>query len=139
MWAWQVHFHGRPPAWGTSVGSHWLLLLQAAAAERVLRAGVGVGGDDIGRGILDPQMRHRFKTPGLRNIALRAPYMHNGSLNSLRAVVEHYRHGGSPLAHMNDMHPLDDMSDRNGNDLIAFLETLTAYNPHVSAPALPAD
>ncbi len=100
---------------------------------------VGVGGDDIGRGILDPQMRHRFKTPGLRNIALRAPYMHNGSLNSLRAVVEHYRHGGSPLAHMNDMHPLDDMSDRNVNDLIAFLETLTAYNPHVSAPALPAD
>ena len=84
-------------------------------------------------------MRHRFKTPGLRNIALRAPYMHNGSLNSLRAVVEHYRHGGSPLAHMNDMHPLDDMSDRNVNDLIAFLETLTAYNPHVSAPALPAD
>ncbi|ABF62109.1 c-type cytochrome [Rhodobacteraceae bacterium R_SAG7] len=100
---------------------------------------VSLGDDDIGRGVLDPTMRYRFKTPGLRNIALRAPYMHNGSLNSLRAVVEHYRRGGAPNTTASDIEPLTEMSDRDVNDLIAFLETLTAYAPHVSAPALPVD
>lgn len=78
-----------------------------------------------------------FKTPGLRNIALRAPYMHNGSLASLRDVVEHYRRPVSS-------EPTDDLamarlSDREASDLVAFLESLTAYEPHVTAPALPVD
>jgi len=100
---------------------------------------VGIDSDDIGRGFLDAEMRHRFKTPGLRNIALRAPYMHDGSLKSLREVVAHYRRGGSAPDRPSEVRPLADLTDRNVNDLLAFLETLTAYEPHVSTPALPVD
>ncbi|WP_255731260.1 cytochrome-c peroxidase [Phaeobacter sp. B1627] len=101
---------------------------------------VGVASKDRGRGLIDPEMAYRFKTPGLRNIALRAPYMHDGSLTSLREIVEHYRRGGTPSeGQPSDLPPLTAITDQDVNDLIAFLETLTAYEPHVSAPALPVD
>lgn len=100
---------------------------------------VGVAGEDIGRGALDPSTAYRFKTPGLRNIALRAPYMHNGSLASLREVLAHYNAGGSGMrADSVAIAPLD-LSEPEVADLLAFLQTLTAKNPHVSAPALPAE
>src|SRR5262249_6975465 len=53
------------------------------------------GTEDPGRGpiIGVPQLANSFKTPSLRNVARRAPYMHNGSLPSLRAVVDHYADG----------------------------------------------
>jgi ubiquitin C-terminal hydrolase len=35
-----------------------------------------------------------FKTPSLRNIALTLPYMHDGSVNSLSELLQHYNHGG---------------------------------------------
>ena len=44
----------------------------------------------------DPGMVGAFKTPGLRNVELRPPYMHAGQLASLEEVVTHYRH--SPAA-----------------------------------------
>ncbi|NIZ13522.1 c-type cytochrome [Phaeobacter sp. HF9A] len=101
---------------------------------------IGLLGEDIGRGAFDPNMRYRFKTPGLRNIALRAPYMHDGSLPSLRDVIEHYRHGGASQEGVSsDLSPLTDMTDNDITDLIAFLDSLTAYEPHVSAPSLPAN
>ncbi len=42
------------------------------------------------------QMEGAFKTPSLRNVALTAPYMHNGSLATLAEVVEFYNRGGDP-------------------------------------------
>ncbi|WP_420004918.1 cytochrome-c peroxidase [Arenibacterium sp. LLYu02] len=78
-----------------------------------------------------------FKTPGLRNIALRAPYMHNGSLATLHDVVEHYRRLATPA--FQDDPSGASLSDREASDLIAFLQSLTAYEPHVTAPALPVD
>jgi cytochrome c peroxidase len=42
----------------------------------------------------DPADRWKYKTPILRNVAITAPYMHNGSLPSLRSVVEFYNQGG---------------------------------------------
>jgi cytochrome c peroxidase len=70
-------------------------------------------------------MQFAFKTPTLRSVGLRAPYMHDGSAASLRDVIEHYVKGGieresrSPL-----MRPLD-LSELERNDLVAFLQTLT--------------
>ena len=43
---------------------------------------------------LDPKDKGAFKVPTLRNVALTAPYMHDGSLKSLEAVVDHYIKGG---------------------------------------------
>lgn len=73
-----------------------------------------------------------FKTSTLRNIAVTAPYMHDGSLKTLREVVEHYNNGGvTPKdAPVNDflsggIRPLN-LSEEQIVDLVAFLESLTS-------------
>lgn len=66
-----------------------------------------------------------FKIPTLRNIAVTAPYMHDGSLTSLEEVIEHYDRGGS--GHPNQsplLRPLK-LSNNEKRDLVAFLEALT--------------
>lgn len=73
-----------------------------------------------------------FKTSTLRNIAVTAPYMHDGSLQTLREVVEHYNNGGvtDPEAEVNPylsggIRPLD-LSEEEIDDLVAFMEALTS-------------
>lgn len=69
--------------------------------------------------------RAKFRVPSLRNIELTAPYMHDGSLETLEEVVAHYNSGG--VAHVNKsglIHPLQ-LSMQEQADLIAFLKTLT--------------
>lgn len=55
---------------------------------------------DLGRFevTLDPGDRHAFRTPTLRNVARTAPYMHDGSLPTLEAVIDFYDRGGGELA-----------------------------------------
>jgi len=66
-----------------------------------------------------------FKIPSLRNVALTAPYMHDGSLLSLTAVVEHYDRGGANHPHQSEfVRPLN-LSETERNDLVHFLEALT--------------
>ena len=58
---------------------------------------IGLNTKDEGRYRLDPSTdsnRFAFKTPSLRNIAQRAPYMHNGSVDTLEGVIIHYITGG---------------------------------------------
>lgn len=67
----------------------------------------------------------KFKVPGLRNVAVSAPYMHDGSLATLREVIEHYAAGG--LGHPStdpQIVPLQLSADEI-DDLLAFLESLT--------------
>jgi cytochrome c peroxidase len=73
-----------------------------------------------------------FKTSTLRNVAVTAPFMHDGSLKTLRDVVEHYNNGGitQKTDHVNDflsggIRPLN-LTDDEISDLVAFLETLTS-------------
>lgn len=78
----------------------------------------------------------QFKTPGLRNVALTAPYMHNGRLASLRDVVKHYSELDPDRVHADGealLRPLR-LSEAEVDDLVAFLETLTAP----VGPGLPA-
>lgn len=66
-----------------------------------------------------------FKVPSLRNVAITAPYMHDGSLPSLRAVIEHYQSGGQSHPHKSPLiRPLL-LTEREKKELIAFLESLT--------------
>jgi cytochrome c peroxidase len=87
-----------------------------------------------------PDDMGRFKTPTLRNIALTAPYMHDGSVATLEDAIDHYRLGGragqSPLKS-----PFVSgfrLSDREKTDLLAFLNSLTdetfINNPNLSDP-----
>lgn len=73
----------------------------------------------------DPADMGAFRTPSLRNIALGAPYMHDGSLETLDAVIDHYARGGagSPLQDPRIHGFTLDAGERA--DLIAFLESLT--------------
>ncbi len=69
--------------------------------------------------------RGRFKTPTLRSVALSPPYMHDGSLPTLRSVVEFYNRGGVKNPHLDRaMQPLD-LSAAQVDQLVAFLEALT--------------
>ena len=68
-----------------------------------------------------------FKTPSLRNLALTAPYMHNGSLATLRAVVDHYSNISPDRLHSDGeaiLKPLR-LSEEESRDLVAFLESLS--------------
>lgn len=67
----------------------------------------------------------RFKPPTLRNIALTAPYMHDGSLPTLDAVVRHYERGGRASALRSPFVKGFTLSTEERADLIAFLESLT--------------
>ena len=67
----------------------------------------------------------KFRVPTLRNVALSAPYMHDGSLATLADVVDHYDQGGSGSPNTDPtLHALG-LSDQEKADLIAFLESLT--------------
>lgn len=85
-------------------------------------------GADIGRARLvpdDPVMRYAFKTPTLRGVAKHPPYMHDGSLANLAAVVDHYTDG---LRHRPSLSPLlrpVKLSDREKLNVIDFLNTLS--------------
>jgi cytochrome c peroxidase len=80
-----------------------------------------------------------FKTPTLRNVALTAPYMHDGSQKTLRDVVVHYNNGGVTKEgdRVNDflsggIRPLG-LSEQQIDDLVAFMEALTS--PGIQGPA----
>jgi len=81
--------------------------------------------------------RGRFKTPTLMNVALTAPYMHDGSLQTLEEVVEFYDRGGVE----NPRWPLDpemkklNLSPGDKKDLVAFLKALTGRTTQVDIPA----
>ena len=82
---------------------------------------------DPGRGAVSgtPYDNGRFRTPGLRNVALTAPYMHDGRMATLEEVVEHYATGGHYAENRSpNVHPLG-LSEEQKAALVAFLHTLT--------------
>ena len=67
----------------------------------------------------------RFRAPTLRNISVTAPYMHDGSLPTLEAVVDHYAIGGHPGPSGNATIRGFQISQQEKDDVIAFLGSLT--------------
>jgi cytochrome c peroxidase len=96
--------------------------------------------DDVGRGRLFPtseKLRYTFKTPTLRDVAHRAPYMHDGSVATLEDVIELYDRGGIDRPSRSpSIRPLF-LTASEKTDLVAFLRTLTASSPLVALPSLP--
>lgn len=81
--------------------------------------------------------KHAFKTPGLRNIRQRAPFMHNGSLATLEQVLVHYVGGGIPRDSRSPMMQPVPMNQQDLKSLSAFLDSLTGDDVPVSLPILP--
>jgi cytochrome c peroxidase len=102
---------------------------------------IGLPTDDIGRaGVTgDPADRFAFKTPGLRNITLRAPFMHNGMLADLDAVIRHYAGGGVDRPSRSGLMQPFQVSDSEIADLVAFMASLTEETPRIATPILPAN
>ncbi len=89
-----------------------------------------VKASDIGRYEItqDPQDRWKYKTPSLRNIALTAPYMHNGSLSTLSEVIQFYNQGGVSNETLDPLIKPLHLSEAEKNDLLVFLQSLTGSN-----------
>ncbi|ACY17149.1 parallel beta-helix domain-containing protein [Haliangium ochraceum] len=101
----------------------------------------GSDSEDLGRAEIlgGSGYEHAFKVPTLRNIALTAPYMHNGRFATLSEVIDFYANGGGAAFGV-DPETLDDkvrefeLSEQEHRDLIAFLHALTDES---NKPAIP--
>ncbi len=101
---------------------------------------LGVGVDsvgeltDLGRYEVTRQEADKgaFRTPTLRNVARTAPYMHDGSLKTLKEVVDFYVGGGTSNPFRDkEIRPLDFLSGQDRTDLVAFLEALSGEMPAI--------
>lgn len=108
--------------------------------------GLDLGEFDLGRMTVtgDEADRGKFKTPSLRNVALRAPYMHDGRFATLEEVVEHYDSGVRRRPNLDAnlaKHPAGGLglSELEKLELVAFLRTLTDTRlpPPATASSLP--
>ena len=95
-------------------------------------------GADIGRGRLFPssvKLRYAFKTPTLRDAERRAPYMHDGSIQTLEEVIDLYDRGGVERPSRSVLIQPLGLTEAEKTDLVAFINTLTSAPQTVSAPA----
>jgi cytochrome c peroxidase len=120
---------------------HTEVLIQSGAPNDFRNIGVRPAADDFGRFNVTGNNadKGRFKVPGLRNVALRAPYMHTGAFPTLNAVVQFYNRGG-------DFGPSIDplvsfitglITPTDEANLVAFMNTLT--DPRVQLQQPPFD
>jgi cytochrome c peroxidase len=101
---------------------------------------IGLPGQDIGRAKIMAGLtvlEYAFKTPTLRNIADRPPYMHDGSLPTLEAVIDHYDSGFIRRPSLSDQVKPLGLTSSEKADLLAFLRTLSSQDAPVSYPVLP--
>ena len=107
--------------------------------------GLTLDGADAGRMIVTGKSadRGKFKTPSLRNVALRAPYMHDGRFATLEEVVEHYNSGVQRRPNLDPnlaKHPEAGLglTEQEKHELVAFLRTLTDpsfFSPSAKVPS----
>lgn len=99
------------------------------ADERLHNTGVGVqdGRSAPGRFAAtgNPEHQGQFKTPTLRGLVHTAPYMHDGSFETLEDVVEFYRRGGEANPHLAPEMAAIDLSEDDARKLVAFLRALS--------------
>jgi cytochrome c peroxidase len=75
-----------------------------------------------------------FKTPTLRNVAKTAPYMHDGSLKTLKDVVDYYAGGGNSNPYLDKEIKTIQLSGQDRVDLVEFLKSLTGEMPPNAGP-----
>ena len=97
-------------------------------------------GDDIGRGRLFPtsvKLKYAFKTPTLRDVSRRGPYMHDGSYATLGDVIDLYDRGGIDRPSRDDLIHQLNLPQSDKADLVAFLQTLSSKPDFFAVPVLP--
>ncbi len=91
---------------------------------------IGTTTTDEGRGkeTKDATLNFAFKTPTLRSVALRAPYMHDASIATLADVVRHYEKGGIDRPSRSPKLTALQLTETERRDLVAFMDTLTGQS-----------
>jgi len=106
---------------------------------------LGVGWDaeanefkDIGRHEIDAgdENKGAFKTPGLREVTKHAPYMHDGSIATLREVVVHYNIGGIENPYLSERIRELELTDEEVDAIVVFMEALDGEGYMDTAPAM---
>jgi cytochrome c peroxidase len=91
---------------------------------------LGVGMNPSGELTDQGKGKGEFRTPILRNVALTAPYMHDGSLKTLKEVVDFYVGGGNSNPGLDrEIKPLSHLTKQEREDLVSFMESLTGDMP----------
>jgi cytochrome c peroxidase len=101
---------------------------------------ISTSSSDMGRGRElkdDVMMRYAFKTPTLRSVALRPPYMHNSAQATLYDVVVHYEKQPIDRPSRAPLFVPVDLSEQERIDLVDFMQTLTGVREGEPAPKLP--
>ncbi|MBE3076009.1 MAG: cytochrome-c peroxidase [Actinobacteria bacterium] len=90
---------------------------------------------DQGRYVVtkNPRDMGAFKTPTVRDAALRAPYLHNGSEPSLKSLIDFYDRGGDNRQNLDPLMVPLGLSQQEKNALVAFIRALDSLNPEVAA------
>lgn len=111
------------------------------ADEQYHNLGIGMAAKepDLGRFAVTKVEKDKgaFKTPTVRNVALSAPYMHDGSLATLEEVVEHYNKGGDKNQWLSDKIVPLKLTAQEKVDLVEFMRACTGSFPFVSSARLP--
>lgn len=76
----------------------------------------------------DPKDRWKYKTPTLRNVALTAPYMHDGAFKTLKEVIDFYNQGGVPNEDLDPLIKPLGLTESEADDLLSFLNNLSGSN-----------
>jgi len=109
--------------------------------EKYHNLGVGMDSEmpDLGRfaETKDDKDKGAFKTPTIRNVALSAPYMHDGSLRTLEEVVEHYVKGGTKNPWLSDKMAPIKITNQQKQDLVEFMRAVTGGYPQIASGRLP--
>lgn len=131
------------PAKGNCVACHTINPQYALFTDGKFH-NLGEGVADDGVSFKDPGRYHQtrietdqgaFKTPTLRNVAKTAPYMHDGSLKTLRQVVDFYAGGGNSNPYLDKEIKTIHLSGQDREDLVEFLNSLTGdISPNVGPP-----
>ena len=114
-----------------TIGEHYALFTD----NKFHNIGVGFSNDktdDQGRAAISGDVRETgaFRTPTLRNVALTAPYMHDGSLKTLKDVMDFYLGAGNSNPYLDEeVHSLDFLTGQERQDLIEFMQALTGDMP----------
>jgi cytochrome c peroxidase len=126
------HFHntGVPPVAGLPADRGRIAVVDEVRADPFNCFGKFRDGGDEACGELrfmqktSPELVRAYKTPSLRGVAGRAPYMHAGQFASLDQVLDHYTKAPASVEGTSEIHSVA-LSDRERSALIAFLKTLS--------------
>lgn len=131
----------RDPKRGNCIACHTIGANYALFTDgKFHNIGVGVNDDgepaDLGRYTETKRVEDKgaFKTPTLRNVAITAPYMHDGSLKTLKDVVDFYAGGGNSNPYLDKEIKAIHLSGQDRADLVEFLKSLTGNMPPDAGP-----